>query len=70
LWWIESAKKEETRKNRIEKAVQLVSENKTMSDYYYLGNGGVDRSHADPELMRDMMRKPYAQLLGAWRGCV
>jgi uncharacterized protein YdeI (YjbR/CyaY-like superfamily) len=35
LWWIETAKREETRKTRIEKTVKLVSQNRTMSDYYY-----------------------------------
>jgi uncharacterized protein YdeI (YjbR/CyaY-like superfamily) len=35
LWWIESAKREETRKNRIAKTVRLASLNRTLSDYYY-----------------------------------
>ena len=33
LWWIESAKKEETRKKRIVMTVDLVSRRKTLSDY-------------------------------------
>jgi uncharacterized protein YdeI (YjbR/CyaY-like superfamily) len=32
---MESAKREETRKNRIAKTVRLASLNKTLSDYYY-----------------------------------
>jgi uncharacterized protein YdeI (YjbR/CyaY-like superfamily) len=35
LWWIESAKREETKRRRIEKTVELLREKKSMSDYYY-----------------------------------
>ena len=35
LWWIESAKREETRKKRIAMTVSLASRGKTLSDHYY-----------------------------------
>jgi uncharacterized protein YdeI (YjbR/CyaY-like superfamily) len=35
LWWIESAKRGETRSRRIRETVRLVSKGKTMSDYFY-----------------------------------
>ncbi len=35
LWWIESAKKEKTRKKRIAMTVSLASKGKTLSDHYY-----------------------------------
>lgn len=35
LWWIETAKREETRNKRIEKTIELLSRKKSMSDYYY-----------------------------------
>jgi len=35
LWFIESAKKAETRKKRIVIAIDLVAQNKTMSHYFY-----------------------------------
>jgi uncharacterized protein YdeI (YjbR/CyaY-like superfamily) len=35
LWWIESAKRAATREKRIKETVRLLSQGKTMSDYYY-----------------------------------
>jgi uncharacterized protein YdeI (YjbR/CyaY-like superfamily) len=39
LWWIGSAKREETRKRRIANAVKLLAERKSMSDYFYRMQG-------------------------------
>ena len=35
LWWIESAKREETKIKRIGKAIELLTDKKSMSDYFY-----------------------------------
>jgi uncharacterized protein YdeI (YjbR/CyaY-like superfamily) len=35
LWWIESAKLEETKLKRVVKAVELLEDKKSMSDYFY-----------------------------------
>ena len=35
MWWLESAKREETRNKRITITVKLAKQNKTLSDYYY-----------------------------------
>ena len=35
LWWISSAKREETKQNRVRNTVLLLAENKSMSDHFY-----------------------------------
>ncbi len=35
LWWIESAKRAATREKRVKETVKLLSQGKTMTDYYY-----------------------------------